>query len=202
MRRRPMIWSATLAVLLGSASLGAGAVPIPIEGVELDGVSMAKLRGAIALPRPGIAITELLTFVYRSDILLRTDSPRSAPYASFSTEAFETRPGYQRKRVGNCKFEQAQWTCEGRDHIAFDHGIAAGVPGTMPTALAQRILDFAMPLAADERRFSIAPYDNGERFAVTVGGGGGSCTSTMHLRRKGETFEVLYPDWRSAPVCP
>ncbi|KRC26071.1 hypothetical protein [Acidovorax sp. Root217] len=195
---RRQIWRTTLAALLASASLGAGAgMSLPITAVELDGVSMAKLRGSIALPRPDLAITELLTYVYPEDIL-RKDSPRSAPYASFSTEVFETGPGYQRKRVGNCKFEQAQWTCRGHDMIAFDNGIAAGVSTTMPTAMVLRILNFAQQLAADERKFFITSYDNGDRFSVTVGDG---CTSTMSLRRKGETFEVVFPEWRNARVC-
>lgn len=197
MRQRPMIWRTALAtlllLLLGSASGGAWAGRLFEYPIELDGVSMARLRGAVPLPRPDTAITVLAPFTY---IQLLPPQPHRA---RFETEAFETGPGYQRSRVGWCVFEQGQWKCSASDRLALaDKGIEAGVPTTMATAQALHILDFAMTLAKGERHFRVGSYDHRNRVSVTVGDG---CTSTMELQRKGDGFEVVYPEWRNAQAC-
>lgn len=82
---RRQIWRTTLAALLASASLGVGARHFyytPEYLVEIDAVSMAKLRGAIPLPRPGTAITVLSTYTESNEPL----APPPPHRARFETE--------------------------------------------------------------------------------------------------------------------
>lgn len=159
---------------------------------DLDGVAMAKLRGAIALPRPDTAITVL-------NIYTHDHAPPRRPRAWFETEVFETGPGYRRNRVGRCETAQGQWTCDGRDRLLLDSGVRAGVPTTMPTAQALHILDFAMPLAKQEQRFSLNAESDG-KFAVNVSDAQ-DCHWTIWLQRKGEILERVHPHPVSAKAC-
>lgn len=193
---RRQIWRTIVAALLACASLGAGARHTyynPEYLVEIDGVSMAKLRGAIPLPRPDTAITVLSIYTESNDPL----APPPPHRARFETAVFETGPSYQRSRGGRCEYAQGQWTCSASDLLVLvGKDIEASVPTAMPTELALRILDFAVPFAKNERYFSIGP-DRGEQQSVTLGRG---CSTTVPLRRKGETFEVE-ANWRYISVC-
>lgn len=171
------------------ACVGAAAMPIPQKLIPLDDAEMARLRAAIVLPRPDVLLT--VTGVYVDDL---PGVAPGAPRASFQTDAFETGPGHRRHRLGSCELAPAaKWTCSYSDRLTRvigDMTITARLPTGMPTELAIRILEFAVPLInvgiRSEREFSVS--EHGDQISVSFGKG---CITSMKLRRQGDTFEQV-----------
>lgn len=192
----PALVAAWLAIL---ACVGAAAMPIPQKPITLDTAEMARLRAAIALPRPDVLVT--VTGVYVNDL---AGAPPGAPRATFETDAFDTGSGHRRHRLGWCELApSAQWTCSYRDRLTRvigDMTITAVLPTGMSTELAVRILEFAVPLinvgTRSEREFSVSEY--GDHIWVSFGSG---CSTSLEFRRQGETFENLTLKSPQGGVC-
>lgn len=185
------------------ACVGAAAMPVfmpePKKLIKLDDTEMARLRTAIALPRPDVLLT--ITGVYVND---QAGGAPGTPWASFQMDGFDTGLGHRRHRLGSCVLApSAQWTCSYYDRLTrviSDMTITAGLSTSMPTELAIRILEFAVPLVnvgiRSEREFSVSEY--GDHISVSFGSG---CTTSIKLRRKGETFENVPLQFPEGRVC-
>lgn len=189
--------NAGLALLALLACAGAAAMP-PFKPasepqrltIALGDAEMARLRAAIALPRPDALLT--VTGVYANGG--PAGGAPGAQWASFQIDGFDTGPGHRRHRLGSCqRAPGAQWTCsyhERLTRVIDDMTVTARLPTDMPTELAIRILDFAVPLInvgiRSEREFSVS--EHGDQISVSFGKG---CITSMKLRRQGDTFEKV-----------